>query len=244
MSRHSPHPEGSGANLPSTGTGEITSLPSTLQRREVSRWVTYVRSNPLQSKFPPNPDFLNDKTYSKHRYRSPIPIAPYTASTSNTNGTHVPESVKPLPWTYDQRHPQAIVSTTRQEEASPIAHTDRVEQRPVQSLHPSSHDSPPPALRDDFTATRPANNDAESLEVIEYEPVSKPTVIKRNTYITKNSYQLCVLDEVFAREKYPTTEEKSAIAKELDLPLRAVHQWFHTRRRRSGEAESRGRYVL
>ncbi|KXN91073.1 Homeobox protein HD-10 [Leucoagaricus sp. SymC.cos] len=88
----------------------------------------------------------------------------------------------------------------------------------VRSSSPGSYRSQ--SLADNFTPSPISPNPTPTTE--------EPTIKKKRKRADAN--QLKVLNEVYARTAFPSTEERNALAKQLDMSPRSVQIWFQNKR--------------
>ncbi|KAL5528306.1 hypothetical protein ACEPAF_7442 [Sanghuangporus sanghuang] len=70
----------------------------------------------------------------------------------------------------------------------------------------------------------------------EPSPVEYPTVKKKRK--RADAHQLKVLNEVYARTAFPTTEERLELAQRLDMSARSVQIWFQNKRQSTRQSRS------
>ncbi|KAK7472661.1 hypothetical protein VKT23_000774 [Stygiomarasmius scandens] len=98
-----------------------------------------------------------------------------------------------------------------------------------QSIHQTPGSVLPTDARSDSSYGRPPNPSSYNSPPI--SPTSaeqEPTIKKKRK--RADAAQLKILNETYARTAFPSTEERQALAKELDMSARSVQIWFQNKR--------------
>ncbi|THH07499.1 hypothetical protein EW145_g3337 [Phellinidium pouzarii] len=167
-----------------------------------------------------------------------------SAAVPDTGNFHVPSSSYPMnydppyhsnahPSSYPSFHPSAI--DTRHHTHPP--HSMHFSAEAHQSQHRASPNEW--AQRTETHLVSPyARTPRESLNHSPQEPspVDYPSVKKKRK--RADAAQLKVLNEVYARTAFPTTEERMELAKKLDMSARSVQIWFQNKRQSTRQSRS------
>lgn len=103
------------------------------------------------------------------------------------------------------------------------------------STHMSSYEVVDPSRGDHHRSSSPYNRSASHAAAPAYSPPPvSPTSPEESTIKKKrkraDARQLKVLNETYNRTAFPSTEERLALAKELDMSARSVQIWFQNKR--------------
>lgn len=103
------------------------------------------------------------------------------------------------------------------------------------STHMSSYEVVDPSRGDHHRSSSPYNRSASHVAAPAYSPPPvSPTSPEESTIKKKrkraDARQLKVLNETYNRTAFPSTEERLALAKELDMSARSVQIWFQNKR--------------
>ncbi|EJD03130.1 uncharacterized protein FOMMEDRAFT_156503 [Fomitiporia mediterranea MF3/22] len=109
-----------------------------------------------------------------------------------------------------------------------------------QSSHRNSHQTEwgPPQRAESHLVSPYARTHRESMQPSPQEPspVDYPSVKKKRK--RADAAQLKVLNEVYARTAFPTTEERLELANRLDMSARSVQIWFQNKRQATRQSRT------
>ncbi|KAH8119242.1 hypothetical protein DFH11DRAFT_1501153 [Phellopilus nigrolimitatus] len=194
--------------------------PMNIPQSREEPWAADISSYP--------PSFSLSATMPENNIHSPTSSYPVNYDALHHSNVH--------PSSYPSFHPPPIDTRHHPHAPHPMHFPQDVHQSSHRSTHMNEWGAP---LRTDAHLVSPyARSSRDGHSPQEPSPVDYPQVKKKRK--RADAAQLKVLNEVYARTAFPTTEERMELAKKLDMSARSVQIWFQNKRQSTRQSRSVG----